>query len=57
MIKEYSLYAQGSDAIGKAREHYILETVGHAKVSIIKTLFSMTQLTIDYKDFDLFEVW
>ena len=57
LIKEYSYYKQNGYAVKNNLEDLNLEEVGGDKVSIIKTPFNWQKLILDYKGFDLCEVW
>ncbi|MGV8814591.1 MAG: hypothetical protein ACOH2D_10840 [Gelidibacter sp.] len=57
LIKEYSYYEQNGYAVKKQVEALNLEAVGGAQVAILKTPFNWQKLVVDYKGFDLCEVW
>ncbi len=57
LMKEYNYYQQNRHEAGKNVEDLDLEEVGGNKVSMIKTPFNWQKLILDYKGYDLCEVW
>lgn len=57
LIKENHYYEQNRFVVNAHLETLNLEAVGGNKVALIETLFNWKKLVMDYKGFDLFEVW
>ncbi|MDT0295404.1 hypothetical protein ACFQ3R_02775 [Mesonia ostreae] len=57
LIKEYTSYQQNGYEIKNNTEALNLEDVGGEKVTIIKTPFNWQKLVLDYKGYDLCDVW
>jgi len=57
LIKEYNYYKQNGHEVKNNVEALNLKEVGGEKVNIIKTPFNWQKLILDYKGYDLCDVW